>query len=310
MSTTDALIKREILEGKNGFILVPMILAAIAIVLVMLTLMGFGKMEFFHGAEAHGILSFSDAITKMQEARPDDWPAGIMVGYWVMTMPVWIVLPFVVFFSLLGTLYEERRDRSILFWKSMPVPDWQEVLVKLAVPVFVAPIMYLIVAIAAQFVIALLLSFVLLFQGGDISALWPIGLMIEVWSSGVGGGLVYGLWLLPIAGWVLFVSSFAGRMPFMWAVLPPLLLMIIEAMFFDSHEVLRWISVHLGGWMDLIGPGDLDHVDGPRDILRLLMGGPFVSKLGATFMNLNFWTGLVVGAGFIYGAITMRKKAL
>lgn len=310
MNTILALIRREILEGRNGFVLTPVILAVIAMVLVSLTLMGFGQMAFFEGAEAHNVLSFRDAVERMQYHRPDDWPAGVMAGYWLMTMPVWIVLPFIVFFSLLGTLYEERRDRSILFWKSMPVPDWQEVLVKLAVPVFIVPIIYLVVTISAQLLIAVLLSVVMLVQGGDISAMWPIGLMFEVWLSGIGGGFVYGLWLLPIAAWVLFVSSFADRMPFMWAVLPPVLLIVIEAMFNGSYGFMRWVFMHGGGWMRSMRISHLEDFDGPREMLMAVSGGPFTDILARSVMHGHFWTGLLIAAAFTYGAIVMRKKAL
>lgn len=310
MNMVSALVKRELLEGKNGYVLAPIILAAIALVLVVLTVFGFGDMQIFHDAEELGVYSLKDVIEKAQLHRPDDWPAVIMVGYWVMSMPVWVVLPFIMFFGLLGALYEERRDRSILFWKSMPVADWQEVLVKLAVPLFVVPLVFLVVVAIAQLAIALFMSIVLLFQGGDVFAVWPIGLMLQAWFASIGGGVIYGLWLLPVAAWVLFVSSFAGRMPFMWAVLPPVLIIVVEAMFFGDFQFAEWISLHIGGWMQYMNVPEMENIDGPHEVLMTLRGGPFWSKIALTFQSIYFWLGLLIGAGFIYGAIQMRKKAL
>jgi len=309
MNIVSALVKREILEGKNGYIRVPAILAVITLILVTLSVLGFGQMELFAGARAESIQNLADAITLLQQENPGEWPAAIMVGYWFMSSPVWVVLPFVVFFSLLGTLYEERRDRSVLFWKSMPVADWQEVLVKLAVPVIIAPLIYLAVTAVAQVLVALLLSIIVLAQGGSFFDMWPLGLMVQVWFSSVGSAILFAFWAMPLAAWVLFVSSFAERMPFMWAALPPVLIVVVEALFLDSGMFAQWFITHIGGWVDggWIDNGYQVDVDGPREMLMQLTGGSFINTFVATLGNIQFWIGLIIAAGFTYGAIHMRK---
>ncbi|MFC3053381.1 hypothetical protein [Kordiimonas pumila] len=312
MRSVPALIKREILESKNSFVLTPLILAGIAITLVSLTLLGFGNMQFIDGMQENGVQTFSDLIVQMQKHRPDDWREAMMVGYWVVTMPVWAVMPFVIFFGLLGSLYEERRDRSILFWKSMPVPDWQEVLVKLAVPLLVVPLIFLMIAILAQIIIATLFTVVLAVQGGDIGAVWPFGLMLKVWFSSVGANLLFALWGLPLTAWVLFVSSFAARMPFMWAVLPPALIVIVEGMFSNTAMFGKWLAIHAGAWLGETIDQYAGHqmINGPREVLIKLTGGPFFEMLAQSMINVQFWFGLIIAAGFVYGAVYMRKQAL
>ncbi|MEX0298389.1 MAG: hypothetical protein AB3N28_04920, partial [Kordiimonas sp.] len=146
MNILKALVKRELLDGKNGYLRVPAILAGITVVLLVLSALGFGNMIEFHGMQHEGIENLRDAVEKLHEKEPENAPAAIAVGYWGMSALAWMAFPFVVFFSLLGALYEERRDKSILFWKSMPVADWQEVAVKLFVPVIVAPLVFLAVS--------------------------------------------------------------------------------------------------------------------------------------------------------------------
>lgn len=309
MNTYIALAKREILDGKNGYIRVPVILAAITIALVVLSAAGIGEVSLIDDFDRHDIHNLGDALERGAIEEPEEMPAGITVGYWAISILTWMAFPFVLFFSLLSALYEERRDRSILFWKSMPVDDWQEVLVKLAVPVVGAPLFFLAVTIAAQLVIAFLLSIVVLFQGGPVLELWPLGLMIGSWISAIGYYLIWALWALPVLAWVLFVSAYANRLPFMWAILVPVVIMVAEGLFFDTHEVLRWVGIQMGGWEEYAFGRTSGHVDGPRDALAMFFGRVQWEALTYSLGSLRFWTGLLVAAGFTYGAIELRKRA-
>lgn len=316
MNIFKALVMREILDGKNGYIRVPIILAGLTIVFLFLSSIGLGNGFHFDGMEREGIENLGDAIALGAEKEAENLPAAIAMGYWAMTSLPWVAFPFVVFFSLLGSLYEERRDRSILFWKSMPTADWQEVLAKFFVPVVIAPLIFLAVVIAAQLVIALLLSIVVLFQGGPMLEMWPLGLMIKSWFAGLSMYYIHALWVLPLFAWLSLVSAYANRMPFLWAILAPAILIVSEIMIFDhgrhTSYVGRWIGMHMGGWMEgafrhyeNVGP-----IDGPRDVLAFMIGGPQWDALVYTLGNLQFWAGLVIAGGFIYASIEMRKRAI
>lgn len=309
MNTYIALVKREILDGKNGYIRVPIILAAITIALVVLSASGVGQISLIDDFERHEIHNLGDALNKAQQEEGAELPAAITVGYWAISILTWMAFPFVIFFSLLSALYEERRDRSILFWKSMPIDDWQEVLVKLFVPVVVGPAIFLAVTIAAQLVVAFFLSFVVLFQGGPVLELWPLGLMISSWFSAISHYLIWALWALPLLAWVLFVSAYASRLPFMWAILVPAVIFIAEGMFFETYEVLRWVGIQLGGWQDFAFNDMHPNIDGPRDVLGLIFGRAQWEALTYSLGAPRFWFGLIVAAAFVYGSIELRKRA-
>ncbi len=309
MNTYIALVKREILDGKNGYIRVPAILAAITIVLVVLSASGLGELNLVEDFDRHEIENIGDALAMAKEREGAELPAAVTVGYWMLSVLTWMAFPFVIFFSLLGSLYEERRDRSILFWKSMPVDDWQEVLVKLFTTVLIAPLIFLAVTIAAQLIIAFFLSIVVLFQGGPVMSLWPLGLMISSWFSAIGHYVIWALWALPALAWVLFVSAYASRLPFMWAVLVPIVIIAAEGMFFETYEVARWIAIQLGAWQDFAFQGVHPNIEGPRDVLGLVFGRAQWEAFTYSVTSGRFWFGLVIAAGFVFGAIELRKRA-
>ncbi len=310
MRTFSALVKREALDGKNGYFYVPLILTGITLALVILSTLGLGNTFYLGNMENEGIHSLADAMNMAAEEDPQEMPAGMTLLYWMTTGLSWIAFPFVIFFSLLGALYEERRDRSILFWKSMPVSDWQEVLAKFFTPLIIAPLAFLGIVIAAQITIALYFSVLMLVQGGPAAALWPLGLMISSWFSFLVHYLLWMLWALPLLAWLLFVSSFAARMPFLWAILVPVVLVVVEGMFFNSNQIGSWIGLHMGAWQDGAYMSANYDIDGPRDILKVVMGGIQWQGLTYTLANLHFWFGLLVTGGFIAGAIHMRKRAV
>ncbi len=310
MKTITALIKREVLDGKNGYIRVPLILTGITLVLLVLSTLGLGNVTYSSGMEQEGIHNFGDIMKLAAEGDLSEMSPAIALLYWATTALTWVAFPFVIFFSLLGALYEERRDRSILFWKSMPVADWQEVSAKFFTPLILAPAAFLAVVIAAQLFSALYLSIMMMFQGGPVLDLWPVGLMVRSWFAFFAHYLLWMIWAMPVLAWLLFVSSFARRMPFLWAILVPIVLMVIESMFLRSHVIANWIGLHLGGWQEAaFGKGDYN-IKSPGDVMNVILGDVQMERLIYTLANAQFWLGLVIAAGFIFGAIAMRKRAI
>lgn len=312
MNTNLALVKREFLDGQNGYLRVPIILAALSIFLVIVSTIGFGATIEFDGVfDDPEIQNLGDALGEAAASKRGDeeLPAAITLSYWVMAGIGWVALPFVVFFSLLSALYEERRDRSILFWKSMPVDDWQEVLAKFITPVFLAPLIFLAIAIVSQIVVALFLSVVVLFQGGPILELWPVASMIGTWVYFATLYMTMTLWVLPVLAWVLFVSAYAARLPIMWALLPPAIIAAIEGILFETTTFLRWISIQMGGWQAYAYEDLNPDIDGPADFLALVFGGLQWEALTYTLTSMQFWVGLVIAGGFLYGAIELRKRS-
>ncbi|RLQ23869.1 hypothetical protein DWB85_01575 [Seongchinamella sediminis] len=157
-----------------------------------------------------------------------------------------VVLVLVTANYLLGCLYNDRKDRSILFWKSMPVSEWEEVLTRLAVALLVAPAIYICVSLVLQ--MAFVLLAMLLVWRLDMD---PFATILENIYFGdlllqqVGGWLMTALWVAPAYGWLLLASAFARRSPFLTAVAPVIGLMVLEGIVFGSNHVVSAVVTHI-----------------------------------------------------------------
>ena len=145
---------------------------------------------------------------------PACWPA-----------PLWpfIAMTFVVFFYCLGALYDERKDRSVLFWKSLPLSDRDTVLSKVASATLVAPIIASIAALATMFAFLLVVSMVVVVARRQ-SRPAALGTGAARWRSRPSSSPrfpVYALWSLPTVGWLLLCSAWARSKPFLWALMIP-----------------------------------------------------------------------------------------
>lgn len=200
-----------------------------------------------------------------------------------------------IFYSL-DALYGERRDRSILFWKSLPVSDLTTVLSKLAIPIVILPFLSFAVTVATQFIMLLLSSAILAGSGVNIAALWREASFFQV-SFGLLYHLltVHGLWYVPLYGWLLLVSAWAPRAPFIWAFLPPFVICGLEKIAFNTSYCLTMLLHRL------TGPGDaMASHSAPNDFMATLIPDHFFSTPG-------LWTGLVVGAAFLFAAVRLRR---
>ena len=198
-----------------------------------------------------------------------------------------------IFYSL-DALYGERRDRSILFWKSMPVSDLTTVLSKMAIPLVIIPVLSYAITLVTQFIMLLLASAVLVGSGANIAALWPhesvFRFSLELFYHMLA---VHGLWYAPLYGWLLLVSAAAPRAPFVWAVLPPFLIWGVEKMAFNTTYFLSLLKVRLMGAPDPEMPPN-------ADLMSTLIPHHFFDQPG-------LWEGLAVAAVFLTIAIRLRR---
>ncbi len=174
--------------------------------------------------------------------EPTAQRAAIEMSYDVAALMIMFTVFIVGVFYCLDALHGERRDRTILFWKSLPVSDLTTVLSKLFVPMAILPVITFVIAIVTQFIMLLISTAVLLPSGlaGTTWHLlpWPRLSMILLY------GLVTSvLWEAPIYGWLLLVSSWAKRATFLWAVLPWLAISAIEKIVFDTAFFLKCSSI-------------------------------------------------------------------
>jgi ABC-2 type transport system permease protein len=202
-------------------------------------------------------------------------------------------------FYCLDALYGERRDRSVLFWKSLPVSDLTTVLSKALIPIFVLQLLTVAITVVTHTIMLLLSSAALLGSGLSVATLWNQVSFVQI-SFLLLYHLVilHGLWHAPFYGWFLMVSSWAKRAPFLWAVLPPLGIGIVEKIAFNTTHLggLLLYQLNGGGNMNSEAPGSA-----PVDMLGHFEPGTQLSTPG-------LWIGLAVTAAFLAIAVWLRRN--
>jgi ABC-2 type transport system permease protein len=231
------------------------------------------------------------ALDPVQQREAIQQPFATLAGF-LMTVQVLVG----IFYSL-DALHGERRDRSILFWKSLPVSDLTTVLAKAAIPIVFLPLFTFAIIVATQLIMLLLSSAVLVGSGRSVAALWTQLSWFQM-SRGLLYHLVsvHALWHAPVYGWLLLVSAWARRMAFVWAVLPPLAIGVIEKIAFNSTHFAAMLENRLTGPLSSMpmAPGSA-----PMDPLLAFIPDQFLSLPG-------LWMGLAFAAACLAGAVQLR----
>ena len=262
-------VRRELWENRSIYI-APLFVAAVMV---------FG---FFIAAIA-AVVKLDSQPDKL--AQPFNFAALLMMG----------VMFIVAIFYCLDALNGERRDRSVLFWKSMPVSDVTTVLSKAAIPLVVLPLITFALTIITQLIMLLMGSAVALMSGHSAAALWTklpwfqmSGMLLYHLPS------VHALYYAPIFGWLLLVSAAVKRAPILWAVLPLAAIGIVEKMVFNTSHFGAMLASRMGGGAKA---GEMQG--------GVLMLGHF--NLGEFLSNPGLWIGLAVTAVFLAIAVRLRR---
>ena len=151
-------------------------------------------------------------------------------------------------FYCLDALYGERRERSILFWKSLPVSDLTTVLSKITIPLVVLPVICMALSFCVHLIWLLVSSIVLLIGGVSPATTFAHVPLFQLWIAMIYSWLAVVLWHAPIYSWLLLVSSWARKAPFLWAVLPFVAIGIFERIAFGSQYVTSFVRYRVVGW--------------------------------------------------------------
>ena len=215
-----------------------------------------------------------------------------------------MVIAFIIgIFYSLDALYGERRDRSILFWKSLPVSDLTTVLSKASIPLVVLPLILFVVTVALQQTMRLMALVALGVKGGGAATLWAGLPLFEMELVTLYGTAVLVLWHAPIYCWFLLVSGWARRATLLWAVLPPLAIAAVENIAFHTSYFGALLQDRVFGFapvaFDLKDKNGIA-VDAHFIPLVQLAPGRFLSSPG-------LWFGLVFAAICLAGAVRLRR---
>jgi ABC-2 type transport system permease protein len=271
------LVRRELWEHGSLF-WAPLAMALMIIVVSLVSGMVKGSVDIDLGEDRPLPELFGDA------EKQRGIFSLVMAG---LVLPQLLVAFVVVFFYLLDCLFTERRDRSILFWKSLPVSDAKTVLSKLFVALVAVPLWSWVLSLVVGLVVFGVLAAQV--SGTPAAGLgtWHGGTWLTVQAAMLGKMAIAALWYLPVAGWLLLVSVLAKRAPFLWATLPFLVISLAERITLGSNEVGALVAQRLFGF---------------REEVSLIGEFPLLASPG-------LWIGVAVGAALVYAAIRVRQRS-
>lgn len=306
------LLKREFWENRGGFFWAPVITGGIFVTLNLI-LAVIGSIAARRSMGSSGFV-LNDAPEKMHRTV-GAFGDGMLLGGVLLAC---VVLAFVVFFYALGTLYDDRRDRSVLFWKSLPISDAHTVLSKLAWALLLAPLLAIGIGILIGVALWLISALTITVNG------LPAGAAVFTHSHPlriIGGVLaslpVYVFWALPAVGWLMFCSAWARSKPFLWAVLVPVLACVIVSMTdilpgLSIRHDLVWYTVVYRGLLSVVPGTWLPTLKGAHASMDIESPDQLASALDLTrswqaFATADLWIGAVIGVALIVGAIYLRR---
>ena len=316
MKTFYWLVKREFWEHRGSFLWAPVISAGI---LLLLTIMGVIAGETFRNRAG---IHFGNGINlEVLRSSLDDGKLdtiGRILDVYMMSpaMLISIVLFVVVFFYCVNALAEDRRDRSILFWKSLPLSDRETVLSKVFCAGVLAPVIAIVVSVIAGLAMLLLVALVAAAHGlGLQQMLWTLPHPFRITFDMLASLPLYLVWALPTIGWLMLCSAWARSKTFLWAVGLPI----------GSGVLVTWFN-QMGSigvdtlwyWRNIVGRALLGVIPGthlsPRGAFGLSSGSMdekaallLLKPDYAQFITAPFLVGAVAGIAMIAAAIWLRR---
>jgi ABC-2 type transport system permease protein len=298
--------ERELWESRASLLRTPIILSGILVALLLLGMIttqqnvqGFSDAKWdldFGGDEITGSGSeFMELLFSgdLFQVHPRILTTSLASIQTIFVLVLLLIIPS----YLLGSLYTDRRDQSILFWKSLPVTETQSVLTKLGTVVLLGPAIYFLAALitGAIYLVLLLMYGALMFNlplpgfGVLVSAVVGSALTLVV------AWLLLALWFLPVFSWLMLASAVAKKAPFLWAAGLPLGAVVLEAWIFGSNHLGGVISGHIGSGLTAFVA-----------VIQGLDGLP--ERLNSGLLSPALFSGLAVCALFIAASVWLRNN--
>ena len=273
---------RELWENRSIYV-APLIVAAVQVFALAISTIGLAERR-------RAVLLLDDPV-KQRAAIEATYDAAAM-------MMIFVVFIVGVFYCL-DALHGERRDRSILFWKSLPVSDLTTVLSKITIPLVILPVIAFALVVCVQVIMLLISSVNLLAHGVSPATTFAHFPVFQNWLVVLYGLIAIALWHAPIYGWLLLVSGWARRATFLWAVLPLIVIQIFEKITFNTSYFGKMLQHRLMGF----APHAFGfHGEGHPTIDSLVQLTP-----GRYLGSAGLWLGLLVAAAFLFAAVRLRR---
>ncbi len=287
--------KKEVWEFNKTLFWVPLIIALIIIAtpLLKLTLM-----------ESYQIERIFEVLTQLNNVESFEQVNNLPQVFFTAITAIFV--PFVAaslviqLYYFTSCMFDERRDLSVYFWRSMPVSDSLTIAVKLITGALLLPAIFMLgaTAVILVFILLVLIACIVLSLGFDIS-LWGIWGQAEIISSVAANWISlfpYSIWMFPVFAWLMLASMFANKAPFLWAILPVAGLLLIESYLVEYFALdryfLRSSLISYFEFSEAVIPHNISEMDSPRMALFAMIASKISligSILGAGLVYLTYW---------------------
>ncbi|MFQ5790383.1 MAG: ABC transporter permease [Acidobacteriota bacterium] len=272
-------VRRELWENRSLY-LAPLAVAAVSLV------------GFFIG-----LIHLPERLPAALALSPIEHREAIEQPYVMVALMLMLIEMLVAVFYCLDALHGERRDRSVLFWKSLPVSDLTTVLSKASIPLLILPLLTCAVTVATQFIMLLVSRAVLASSGMSAATLWTRVPFVKISLINLFHLVAFhGLWYAPFYGWLLLVSAWSRRAPFLWATLPPVAIGVVEKIAFNTSYFAAMVQHRFMGSPEPAASAG-----------RMTMDMLAPQPLGQFLTNPGLWLGLGVTAVFLFAAVQLRR---
>ncbi|HET6604766.1 MAG TPA: ABC-2 transporter permease [Xanthomonadaceae bacterium] len=316
MNTFPWLIKREYWEHRGGFLWAPVVTGGVYLALTLMALVVAMVSADRVGFKINNI-DLGEVTENLSASQLVEVGASIDLSLYMTASLIGVVAAIVVFFYCLGSLYDDRKDRSVLFWKSLPVSDRGTVASKALSALLLVPAIAAVAAIATGVGFLLLMGgYVALYGVNPFRVIWGPASPLSVALHLLATLPVHAVWALPTVGWLMLCSAWARSKPFLWAIAIPVGAGIIVSWFdvlqrfaipdfwFWKNIVFRMLfSVVPASWLDL---DVFEHADiqGPSEVLQMLDLASIYSVLG----RVDTWIGAAAGVAMLVASVYFRRR--
>jgi ABC-2 type transport system permease protein len=290
MANTLLMLGRRELWEHRGLWLAPLAVAVILVVMCAAAIL-------YAHPELH-------AAVNLNWFTADQRAAAFTGANWSLASPLYLVACIVVFYYLCDCLYAERKDRSILFWKSLPVSDELTVAAKFLIAAVVVPLgVYLLAAVTVLLFLGFWNLFVSL-GGAPQLRVWDGA----AWARAEGRQLLVvvltSLWYAPIYAYLMLISAWARRSVLLWVSLPPTVAPLLEWLAFRTHYVWDFLTYRCFGIWRIVGLGH-SQISGPHAHVLVPEFGS--GHFAAAFSNIDLWLGVLAAVALLYAAARIRR---
>ncbi|MFL2692771.1 MAG: hypothetical protein EVA48_03955 [Gammaproteobacteria bacterium] len=289
------MIRREIQEHKVAFIYAPFAVALVLCFVIASVYFGITDIqtnEFNFSTEIYD----EDYQEAMLLASPEAKARVIRAGLIFLGLPILLTVGFGLLAYSLSTFADERKDKSLIFWRSMPVSDLTTVFSKLLFVIFIVPLLVMPNIILLQSVA--MLSASIYFVSNDIvpfSYLWTSYFLTD-WFRIIFSLWAQALWSLPIFLWLMFAGTYARR-PVIGAAVPLVATIVLERIIFKTNEVWGFIDNRLGFW------SRADSFPIALEEIRVVD----ISDIILMLSTQAFWIGMIASAILVAGIVYTRS---